>query len=277
MKRLSLLAGICLLAALAAQAQTDIHQVDFKNFTYTPFCAGEVAEKITVKNGEFAREKEMDGYTDRMDFTIRSVTYGDLNVDKKDEAIVLSICNTGGTGQFSEGFVFTMKTGKPSLWMRIPGGDRADGGLRTAAVENGLLVVEANDASENSGACCPEFAVTTKYRLAGSKMTEIGIPIRHELFPKERISFAKGMSGKTFKVKIAADYLKRFTVGARAGQTLTVSVSSGAASLRMLGDAEVAEATNGFTAKLPKSGDYTFEVGNYNDKAIEITVTVKIQ
>ena len=277
MQRFYLFLGICLLATVASHAQAGIHQVDFKNFTYMPYCAGEESQKVTVRNGEYSSEKQMDGYVDRFYFNVVSVAFGDLNGDKKDEAVVLSVCNTGGTGQFSEGFVFTMKAGKPSLWMRIPGGDRADGGLRSATVENGLLVVDANDNSENGGACCPEFAVKTKYRLSGDKMTEIGTPIRRELYPKERISFAKGSSGKTFTVKIPAAYLKRFTLGARAGQTLSVSVSSEKASLRLLDDADVTEAANKFFARLPKNGDYTFEVANYGDTEIEITVTIKIQ
>src|SRR5580765_1347455 len=115
-------------------AQADIHKVDFKNFTYLPSCTDlddlKGREKITVKNGDFSRSKEADGYTDHFEFTIFAVTYGDVNADGKDEAIVLSVCNTGGTGQYTEGFVYTIKAGMPSLLARIPGGDRADGGLR---------------------------------------------------------------------------------------------------------------------------------------------------
>ena len=58
--------------------------------------------------------------------------------------------------------------------MRIPGGDRADGGLVKLWVENGILLVKANDADANSGACCPEYTVTTRYRVTGSKLTEVG-------------------------------------------------------------------------------------------------------
>ena len=44
-----------------------------------------------------------------------------------------------------------------------------------------------------------------------------------------------------------------------------------------MGDTETKEGTNSFTAVLPKNGDYTFEVSNYGEKEIEVTVTVKIQ
>ena len=67
------------------------------------------------------------------------------------------------------------------------------------------------------------------------------------------------------------------TPTARGGQTLSVSVSSGDATLGLMGDTETKEGTNSFTAVLPKNGDYTFEVSNYGEKEIEVTVTVKIQ
>src|SRR5438132_7304502 len=120
---------------------------------------GKKLKNITLKKGEFARSKEMDGYTDHFYFEIRGIEYGDLTGDGKDEAIILTNCNTGGTGQFTEGLIYSMKAGKPALLMRIPGGDRADGGLVKLWAENGVLFVKANDADANSGACCPEYTV----------------------------------------------------------------------------------------------------------------------
>lgn len=263
-------------ATVAVPAQTDIHGVDFKNFTYSASCAGEKPEKVTIKDGEFLRETKMEDYTDRFSFGVMAITYGDLNGDGKDEAVVLSICNTGGTGQFTEGFVFTMKAGKPTLWQRIPGGDRADGGLVKATVEGGLLLIEANESSTNSGACCPEFTVTEKYRLTANKMVAVGKGVRRELYPRERLSFDKGTSGKTFTVKIGSYDRKRYVLSAGAGQTMTVSTDVDGADARLLDDAEVTDGKNSFTAKLPKKGDYTIEVANNTDSEQTITVTVKI-
>ncbi len=53
--------ALVLTLAAAAAAQNDIRRVDFKNFTYKAFCAGEDREEVTVKNGEFSSEKQMDG------------------------------------------------------------------------------------------------------------------------------------------------------------------------------------------------------------------------
>jgi hypothetical protein len=277
MKCLHVLLFVFLTSTATVVAQGDIHKVDFKNFTYLAHCVSETPQKITVKNGEFAEEKQEDGYVDRFYFQVFDVAYGDLNGDRRDEAIVLSVCNTGGTGNFSEGFIFAMKTGKPSLIARIPGGDRAYGGLRSTRVENGLLVVESNDAGPEGGSCCPQFIVTTKYKLAGSRIVPLGKPTRRDIYPTERVTFAKGSSGKTFKTTIRADEGKRFVVGARAGQTLTVSIDNDKASLRFLEEADVKFGIKNFTVKVPKTGDQTIEIQNDSGAELVVTVNIKIQ
>jgi len=268
---------LTLLFSTAGLAQSGIQKVDFKNFVYKPLCAGSDPLLITVNNGEFSEEEQQDGYVNRLYFNVFSVTYGDLTGDRQPEAIVLTVCNTGGTGNFSEGFIYTLKAGKPLLLARIEGGDRAHGGLRSAVVENGLLAVARNDAGENGGACCPEFAVTTRYKLLGDKLTASGASVRRELYPSEPLKFAKGASSGSVKLVIAPEDRKRFTLGARAGQIMSVSVDSPQVTTRLLEDALVTEGANGFTARLPKTGTYTVELSNYEETPVEVTLTVGIK
>ena len=278
MRSLALI-GVLLLPFIlvdTAEGQSNIRSVDFKNFTFSAHCVEDSPKNYTVKNGEYSYEKQEDGYVDRLFFNVTHIAYGDLNGDKQDEAIVLTVCNTGGTGNFSEGFVFGLKAGKPTLLVRIPGGDRGYGGLRETRVENGLLLVESNDAGENGASCCPEFIVTTKYRLAAGRLVKAGPETRREVVPTKRVTFAKGTTGSTFKVKIPAGEAVRYIVGARAGQRLSVSTDNDQASLRLIEDANVTEGINNFLARLPKSGDYTIEVENTSSDDIEITVNIKI-
>ncbi len=163
-----------------AFAESDIRKVGFENFTYEPSCAGEGKLTITVKNGVFSQKKKPDGYEESLHFSVFSVVYGDVDRDGKDDAIVLTSCNTGGTGQFTEGFIFTVKTGQPKLLARIAGGDRAEGGLRTAKVSDGFLYIDRNR-DEGQGLCCPEFAELVKYRWTGKKLAEVGKPMRHRI------------------------------------------------------------------------------------------------
>lgn len=264
----------CVSGATLASAQTDIKTIDFKNFTYEPFCVGEKPEKITVKNGEFMKETKMsEEYTERFFFNVEAPVYGDLNGDGKDEAVILSVCNTGGTGNFSEGFVYTLKNGKPALLTRIEGGDRAMGGLRGARIENSLLVIESN---EGSAACCTEYVITNQYRLTGAKLTASGKETKRELYPATRLSFEKGASSSVVSAVLPAYEMKRFVVGARAGQTLTLTTDAKNVAFRIFkGDAEETELPNGLRAKLLKNGDYVFEISNGGET--EVTVSAKVE
>jgi hypothetical protein len=277
MKKVVISAGLLFLLTLAASAQSDIHRVDFKNFTYHPHCASEDTQTVRVKNGEYSKETQMDGYVDHFYFNVFDVAYGDLNGDSKDEAVVLTSCNTGGTGNFTEGFVFMMKAGKPALIANIPGGDRADGGLRRAWITGNILTIDANYMGEEGGACCPEYAETTNYMLIGTKLEQQGEPVRRSLYPVERVKFDRGTSGTTFKVRIPFEEGKRYAVGARAGQTLTVSVDTDKAAIRLLGDMPAKAGTNNVTARLPRNGDYTVEIQNDAETEIEVTVSIKIK
>ena len=268
-------AALCFSPAVLGQG--NIRSVDFKNFTYSVQCISETPQDITVKDGEFSKEEQQEGYVDRYQFNVYDIAFGDLDRDRSDEATVLTICNTGGTGNFSEGYVFSMKHGKPALVTRIPGGDRAYGGLRRTRVENGLLVVESNDVGPEGGACCPQVIVTTTYRVSGGRIAKVGKEVRREIYPKERLTFAKGTSGKTFKATLPPEEGKRFVIGAKAGQTLTVSIDTNKASLRLLEETEIKFGINNFLARLPKSGDYTIEVQNDSDAEVTLTVNVRIQ
>jgi hypothetical protein len=279
MRTLLLALLIACASAAIAEAQRNIRDVDFANYTYEPFCAGgpdDKLEKVTVKNREFASEKQEEGYVDRFHFRVFEIAFGDITGDRRDEAVVLTVCNTGGTGNFSEGFVYTMRAGKPTLVSRIPGGDRAYGGLRTAKIENGLIVIESNDVGELGGACCPEMIVTTKYKLTRNRLVRSGPEVRRPIYPQERVTFAKGTSGKTFKTTLAAGEGRRFTVSARANQSLTVSVDTEDVQLRLLEEAPVTEGINNFLAKLPKTGDYTIELRNGLDREIQVTLNIRI-
>ena len=261
---------------LTAIAQQNIRALDFKNFTYPAYCLSDEPENVTVKNGEFFKETQMEDYVDRFYFNVFGIEYGDLTGDGNDEAIILTVCNTGGTGNFSEGYIYSMHNAGPKLITRIPGGDRAYGGLRTAKAENGFLIVESNDVGETGGSCCPEFVVTTRYKVIGDKIVEAGKPTRRNLWPTDRVEFTKGSTGKTFNTTVRGGELRRFVVGARAGQSLMVSTDSAKVSLSLVEDARVTEGINNFTAKLPISGDYTIVVQNLADDDQTVTMNIKI-
>lgn len=155
----------------------DIHRVDFQNFSYTPDCVmvdGEPAgNALVVRNGSYRLEQE----DNHIIFGVLSVRYGDLNSDGHDEAAVVTHCNLGGTGQFTEGMVFAMQSGQPALIGRVEGGDRAYGGIESLSIENGRLVVE-RFATDDGPACCPMFIETTALRWDGKRLVQDGASTR---------------------------------------------------------------------------------------------------
>ena len=161
-----------LMAALPLYAQRggDIKAVDFKNFTYRPGCAYD-GKPVRARGGKFERPSE----DDRMYFSVRQVTYGDLTGDGRAEAVVVSHCNTGGTGQFTEGYVYTMRRGRAVEILRLEQGDRAFGGIKDVRIEHGLLLVERYAPAEPGvGACCPKYIDTDTYRVRGSRLVAVG-------------------------------------------------------------------------------------------------------
>jgi hypothetical protein len=263
-------------ANAGGKVSNEIRKVDFKNFTYEPNCAGEDTQKITVKKGEYSLEK---GDFDRLYFSVMDVAYGDLNGDQNEEAIILTNCNTGGTGQFSEGFIYGLKDTKPELLARIEGGDRAYGGLRSAKVENGLLVVQRNDAGDQGASCCPEFVVTSKYKLEGKNLKKVGGDERRELYPAQRVKFEKGASDATLNVKLTNDEdIKRFSVGAQAGQYLSVTSNSKDVSISLIkGDADVSKDGDALEATLKQNGEFVIQVQKISDKTVNASVTIEIR
>ncbi len=153
----------------AHQAEGDIRRVDFRNFSYTPACLMADGEpsgaSLTVHNGTYRSEQE----DNPIQFGILSIQYGDLTGDGHDEAAVVTHCNLGGTGQFTEGMVYSMQAGKPLLISRVEGGDRAYGGIAGLSITDGRLIVERFE-TDDGPSCCPMYIDTTLMRWDGTQL-----------------------------------------------------------------------------------------------------------
>ena len=163
--------------ATLARAQTDIRKVDFKNFTYNLNCgSADKVSPVTVRNGEFSGIKDSFEVRDvKVYLKITDVLFGDINGDRKDEAIVLYSCGSGASYVYIWGLIFTVKNNKPVLLTEIEGGNKGDGGFHDVRIEKNLLVVERYQLPPASGsACCPAFIETTKYKLKGAKLLRVG-------------------------------------------------------------------------------------------------------
>jgi hypothetical protein len=182
----SLFIGLLLYASMGfAAAETNIRQVDFKNFTYplsgtllghdrlqwldVPAAAHSNRKPIHLVNGDNLTKSSsfvMDGheYTQWEGFTLQSVEFADVMGDGQEEAIVVLHYRTGGTQQTDYVYIYTIAAGKPKLLAYFHTGDRAYSGLCKVSGLDGKLVVELFDPEKRSGDCCSSGIVRTSYK-----------------------------------------------------------------------------------------------------------------
>lgn len=184
------LVAVLLLTGTAFTSTNDIHQINFRNFAYRPACLkleaspAEVecwqlsgtGQSVKTKNGEYRDDSPLG-------FRVLSVAYGTLAGESNEVAVVMTICNTGGSGDFSEGFLYGMVSGKPTLRAVIAGGDRANGGIHSATIAGGLIQVERY--GTDGGACCPEWIDTINYKLDGHNLVQVGQSHRRKYVAKD--------------------------------------------------------------------------------------------
>lgn len=165
-------------ASAGVRAQSDVRQFDFRNFTYEPYCV-RGPYKITVKNGRHFEESGKVSDYRSLRFTMRVETYGDIDGDGREEAVITGVCNEGGEN-YSEGFVYTMKQDQPVLLTRIEGGAMALNGIRSITVREGIVTVDRFEG------CCREFAAKTKYKWDGTDLVQVGEPETRRISTKKR-------------------------------------------------------------------------------------------
>jgi hypothetical protein len=173
----------------AASDPKAIRKVDFRNFTYSGF--EDAPTKIV--NGTYTRESQ----DDPLYVEVRDVDHGDLDGDGVEEAVVSVLSNTGGTGQFTDGRVFKMVSGKPVEVTTLGIGDRADGGIDDIVIVSGVLRVERY-VNGGGGACCPTLLERKTFKLKGSKLVETA-----KLFVRRLITFGANEGGENGMTKIS--------------------------------------------------------------------------
>jgi hypothetical protein len=112
------------------------------------------------------------------------IKYGDVTGDGEEEAIVELYAELGGTEAAHDVYIYTLKGRNPRLLWKFATGDRAEGGLRRIAGEDGKLVVELFGVgtaigkklygTEETGACCPKHFTRTRYKWMGSRFQPEG-------------------------------------------------------------------------------------------------------
>jgi len=179
-------------AAVATNAQkvATIRDIDFDNFTYAWNDASDDAvpmdwKWLTSTPDEHFRAANgihhfylpgLDRYERQHSplISVDSVTYGDLDGDGLEEAVVALNYSTGGTANWDYLYVYKLLRGQAKLLARMRTGSRADGGLVRAFVRENLLIVDFADSEKRMGDCCSEGYVRVNYRWGDGAFVEEG-------------------------------------------------------------------------------------------------------
>lgn len=181
----------CFAVPASPQRVATIRQIDFENFNYAwsepepPQNHNEPWQWLTSPPNQHFRAVAAvhHFYVDDPDPQVRersplvsvdSVTYGDLDVDGVEEAIVALNYSEGGTMNWDYLYVYKLERGKPRLLARMETGSRGYGGLVRAFVRNELLTVDFADPEKRMGDCCSEGYIRVRYRWQDGVFVEEG-------------------------------------------------------------------------------------------------------
>ncbi len=245
--------------------KTKIRSVDFRNFNWT-------IEGVELQTVDGVAEEGNNTDGDYLHFEVLDVDHGDIDGDGIEEAIVTTLENTGGTGQFTDAVVFRYTNSGPVQVTSHGIGDRSDGGIHDVVIVNGVAQIQRF--SNGQGACCPTEISTYFVKLKGNKLvtakpTTVRATINLgslEDAATTEIKFLKGTS--TANLEGSANERAGGYFDARAGQTVSLRVlkadgKSLAGVARLMRNSTVLlEVKQGSSSsiKLPSTGRYRIEL-----------------
>ncbi len=160
-----------------SQVVDEITVDELFNVSYSP----SPTEKFTFKNGTYyfeylegkAGTNQVTDYPNPNYFISmgKNVSFGDINGDSKNDAVVGMGESYGGTGHFKSLAVFVNQGGKPQYIGRKELGDRII--IESVKIENGIII--ANLVTHDSGEplCCPTTKKTIKFRLVNGQLVDV--------------------------------------------------------------------------------------------------------
>lgn len=171
------------------QNLTTIRQVDFRNFTYD-WSDPEISESHDTPwhwlaydpDSRFRMVRGLHHFylpgsvglerTHSPRISVSAMTYGDLDGDGVEEAVISLNYSTGGTMNWDYLYVYKLVSGRAKLMARMRTGSRGYGGLIRANVWDEVLVVDFADPDKATADCCSEGFVRLRYRWQGDHFVE---------------------------------------------------------------------------------------------------------
>lgn len=153
------ISGVLVLVDLPGDSQATANELptpslgELKNSTYKGF--EEPVGPVTLVNGRWEGKPYDEGGTSRPVITLAGdvVITGDLDGDRKKEAVVLLNADTGGTGRFLYLAVVTRRDGKLENVATQFIGDRIQ--IRGARIQDRRIFLDVVQAGPKDAGCCP--------------------------------------------------------------------------------------------------------------------------
>src|SRR5262249_52957589 len=154
-------------AGITPGQRTDSPKVDFANFSYVWPRRWEESDTpvmewqwLSYRPQQTVRLQDswhrfQDSHGNSLGYlNLSSVTYGDLDGDGRNEAVVDLLRGSGGTANWHYLYVYKFRGNAPELVGWLESGSRAYGGLVRVAIQEGALVLDFNDPDRRLGDCC---------------------------------------------------------------------------------------------------------------------------
>ena len=165
-------------ARRGSPAVVTVHDVDWMNGTF------DLGDRPYAFTAVRYADLDEDGQC-QICLSIRNVSFGDVDGDGQDEAIVLVNADLGGAGLSLDGYLFGMKEGKPVMRAQLEGGDRGDGGIQGVTVAAGEVIVRRFDLSGTDSICCPSRILIERWRWSGDQLVKRpGLPVVRRRKPR---------------------------------------------------------------------------------------------
>ena len=129
--------------------------------------------RVRLSNGIYRGKMVPDSATELVVMLSDHVALGDLNGDGADDAAVVLITDSGGSGTFHHLAVLINQNGSPKHAASQLLGDRVK--VKSLLIRSGDIAVEMIKQGPNDPMCCPTLQVTQNYMLQGSKLVFAGV------------------------------------------------------------------------------------------------------
>lgn len=134
--------------------------------------SGILDEAITLIDGQYQGEPFMEDGASRPTVTLLTdpIAYGDLDGDGQDDAAVLLVYDSGGSGSFLYLAVVATGQDEPANAKAIFLGDRTQ--VRKMSTNNGQLLADLLTHAPDDPACCPTMETAKVFRLRDGELID---------------------------------------------------------------------------------------------------------